>query len=156
MTPEQCTAVFMRLKRMELPGTPMRPDHQDAVVAEWSRVLEPIRAEVEALANRLIESCDRWPSIKAVREHAYAVPSRHLRLVPGTFTCRCGEGRGWITGPSVTKVINGVERVYGSVYPCPTCRAEQYARWKAGEFRPDDLPGSEDHGPRRIEGAKPA
>ena len=140
MNQAECIQVFSRLSKLQLHGTPTTPSHQDAVLAEWGRTLQPIRCDVEGLANRLVESCERWPSIKAVRDNAYAVPSRHLRSVPGTYSCRCGEGRGWVTVDAASDIVG----------PCPDCRPETYARWSGGHYAPDAMP-SQDSEPQPIE-----
>ena len=121
MTPAECLTVADRLATMSLYGAPVGPAF-DAVLREWARVLGPITCNANDLGNRLIEECERWPSIKTVAGIARSCPQRQI-VRPDTYACRCGPMNGWVEiGDTRT------------VRPCEFCKPDQYDRWRKGEY----------------------
>ena len=125
MTPAECVTVANRLAAMQLHGTPIGVV-MDNVLREWARVLAPITCNQTDLGNRLVEECERWPSLKTVAGVARACPQRQTAM-PGTFACRCGPMGGWV---HVGEPFDNVVR------PCEFCKPDQFARWKSGEYAP--------------------
>lgn len=121
MSPDECLAVANRVAAMQLHGTPIGVV-LDNVLREWARVLGPITCNQTDLGNRLVEECERWPSLKTVAGVARACPQRSI-VRPNTYACQCGPMNGWVE--------IGDAR---SVRPCDRCKPDQYDRWRQGEY----------------------